>query len=419
MVADGADGGNTKNGEEAKSASGSGGRFWNDDFSSPAKAERRAQSAGPSEQRSRQTGGAAGMNGGRSGIGGGAMGGAVNARRGGLLFVALACAAPLTAQAPVPIPQPAGAGSLVGIVVDTLGRRLDSVRVYAPLQNRNTRTNSIGEFRLNGLPENHELQVGFLKIGYESQTLLIKLDKGGGAMRVAMTPIPRVLPRVVTEARQVGLRGVVSDSLLQPLKGAHVAAVPSGAGAAITDARGGFRIDAKPGSYMVTVSLNGHETRLMSVTVPKEGGREIAIALRPIVDKGRHARNAWSLDNMRWRLLRKWGPFQRLYTNEDLATFADYDLRQLAQRSTAMRVDEQCMASIDGDPMESTPIWALYLHEFEAVEVYGSPVLTPGGNAPRGVTSINGNRQITQPQRARQLFNQSLGCPDIIVWTKK
>lgn len=329
----------------------------------------------------------------------------------------LAVAAPLGAQRGAALPAKAGPGTLVGIVVDTSGRLLDSVQVYITNPRRDVRTVA-GAFRLNDLVENREITIGFRKIGYVSQQISLKIEKGGGSMRVAMAPTVRALPAVVTEARQTGLSGVVTDTLRQPLPGVRVEAVSSGAGAAITDSAGRFAIDAKPGKYMVTTTLKGHDAQMLSVTIPAEGGRRLAVTLTPIADKGRYARQAWIIDNLRTRMLYKWGPFSKLYSREDLARLEhNTDLRQLATMAQAGRVDEQCEVVVDGEPRESTPVWAINLDELESVEVYGSPIIKPGTKQRNLPTSING--QGTRRAAPMQTLNQTLKCPQIYVWTRK
>ncbi len=333
------------------------------------------------------------------------------------LALILLAAAPLAAQRGAVLPPKAGPGSLVGIVVDTSGRLLDSVLVYIGNPRREQRTVA-GAFRFNDLPEARTLEMGFRKIGYQGQVFQLKIEKGGGTMRVAMVPTIRALPTVVTEAGQTGLSGVVTDSLRRPLRGARVETIGSGAGAAITDSAGRFAINAKPGHYMVTATLRGHDAQMLSISIPPEGGRRVALTMMPIRDRAMYARQTWAIENLRTRMLYKWGPFSRLYAREDIAKLEhNTDLRQLATMAQAGRVDEQCEVVVDGEPRASTPVWAIELDELESVEVYGTAPAKPGSRQRNLPTSINS--QGTRRAAPMQTLNQTLKCPQIYVWTRK
>jgi hypothetical protein len=338
---------------------------------------------------------------------------------------ALVCVAAfaLNAQQPAAgLPPKAGPGTIVGIVVDTTGRPVDSAYVYIQFPKREARTGRDGRFRFNDLPSTLDFDLGVRKVGFEPQVLVSRLDKTGGSIRIAMKRLPNFLPPVVTEARQPGLSGLVTNFSGEPVAGARVEIVASGNGVMVTGANGRFALDPKPGSYMVTVAKAKFETKVASVTIPASGGKELKVALLPQLNAGYGHRQAANMDDMRRRLLYKWGPFSRVLTHEDILKMGDVDMRQMVSMTTAARADEDCEISIDGG-MDRAPIWAVDVKDFESMEVYGSPPKAPGEIQRAGVTSIMGNGPIGTQNRGRgsasSRLDRNKNCPLVIAWTRK
>lgn len=331
------------------------------------------------------------------------------------MAILIAAAFPLMAQQrPAPaLPPPAGPGTIVGIVIDTLGRPIDSVLVYHSMPRRDTYTDANGRFRLNGLQgfSDKDIQIGFRKIGYMPQgARVIHIEKGGTSILIEMVPIVRTLATVLTEATRTGLYGLVTDGSGTPLEGAEVWLMGSGAGKAKSDSLGQFFIDGKIGHYMTKVSKTGYLTQMVSVTLGEKVGRKIVVSMSKGTS-GSLARQAAIVDELHWRLVSRRPMYSKLYTREDIDRLNPRDVRQLATMPGWGRVDESCEVTVDG--YEKVPIFALDLETIEFMELYEK------GKARSATTSINGNARVGTQQASRTSFAPG-PCPSMMfAWTRK
>lgn len=305
------------------------------------------------------------------------------------MAAALVCAAafPLNAQQrPVPpLPPAAGPGTVVGVVVDTMGRPVDSVLVYRNIPRRDARTALDGTFRLNGMGDG-SVVIGFRKVGFMPRSMQVFVAKGGASVRVEMIPVVRTLSEVRTEARRTGLSGQVVAPDGTPISGALVRLLGSGAGSTRSDSSGAFYIDGKAGRYMTQVDLDGHISELVSVTLDEKAGRHVRIVLRAGT-RAVLARHAAYMDDLRRRLVMRRPNYSKLFTREDIDKINPVDPRQLATIGAIGRIDEACEVIIDGG-MDKAPIWALDIETIEFMEVYQAAPYR------RTVTSITGRPQL-------------------------
>lgn len=316
---------------------------------------------------------------------------------------------------------PVAPNTVVGVVVDTLGRPMDSVQISIRTPRREVYSRPDGTFRIDSVPAG-PVDLTARKIGFRPQGRRVTVGKNGAAVQFDLTRLVRNLPVVVTEARRTGLSGVVGDTAYHAIPGAVVHVLGSGAGVGITDSAGAFYIDAKPGHYMAQVRAAGYQTQLLSVTLPKDEGRRVSVLMMP-GRATRAAREAVYLDNLRDRLVRRSPAYSRIFTREDIAKMGSINVQQLATMGAIRRVDESCDVVLDGG-MDWAPLWALDVDDIEMLEVYERG----GGRsrAPRPGTSIS--RGSTAPIRTQGSAAASRGglgggnvdCPaTVIAWMRK
>lgn len=335
----------------------------------------------------------------------------------GLIVLAAPRQAAAQQQGRAPVANP-GAGIVVGVVVDTLGRAMVGASVSIESGKLQTETSADGTFRFSDV-RGDTVMVVARWIGYYPQSRHVVMGKHGGSVLFELTPHPASLPTVVTEATLSGIRGVVSDTSYRALAGAQVQAMGSTAGIVTTDSGGVFFLDVKPGQYMLRVTSDRHQPEMVSVTVPLVGGRRVAVRLMP-GSNPYHARMAWAADGLRERLEMRSAAWSKVFTREDIARLQFSDVTAIALAGASQRVKSDCEASVDG--LSSAPLWAIDPDEVEFMEVYvRMPIIGVKQSAPRGITSINGNTSSTM-QKRDQLDRPRIGadCPQaIMIWTRK
>lgn len=277
-------------------------------------------------------------------------------------------------------PNPAAIrGSLVGIVMDSAHDPLENASVFIRNPQRQARTNPIGHFRIDSLaPGTYELTVR--RLGYDIAVQSYTVTEDGGVARFCLIPDPRGLAPVVTAVQRGGLGGFVGDSTYKMLAGAEVRTVVGG-GRAVTDSTGAFFIDLKPGTYALTVKKEGFGMQFLSVTVPRDSGRQIAVWL------GSPPRNARRLaaaieDSMKYRLnfIARAAHF-KLLSSEDLMKNPS-DILATVGASAVTTVSPECEAYVDGSQYK-VPLYTIDKAEIAAIEVYVKKEYAGG------VTSIN------------------------------
>lgn len=265
----------------------------------------------------------------------------------------------------------AGPGILVGIVVDSVGRAIEDVEITLGGRDAGTRTGPDGVFRLTDVAEgDHDLRAR--RIGFGPQAARVVVGPEGGRVIIVLRAHAAVLEPIVTSAARGGLSGVISDTVLRPLEGAQVRVFGAGGQWTLTDSAGSFFLPVRGGSYMIRVSAEGHETRLLSVRVPSDSGRWVGVLLRegePTV------RERIAQEELRWRLAWRQGVMTSFFTREDLAKWGGLPLTNVVRMGAMKPFDSSCMALVNGGP-ERVPFWLYDADELESVEVY------PGAECP-------------------------------------
>jgi hypothetical protein len=286
-------------------------------------------------------------------------------------LAAVILASRLAAQDPAPLA--AAPRTLVGVAVDTAGRPVDSVEVRLDATSRRMLTGADGVFRFEGLPP-ARYTVMARKVGYIGASARVVVGSAGASVRIRLTTFTRGLPPVVTTARTSGLGGVVSDTAKHPLGDVEITVLGSSQ-RTTTDSSGAFFLDVKPGTYMVDVQRDGYKSQLVSVHVPDNAGRRIAVWLADGRDAARGRRIA-ARQELQRRLDTMSAAFSQRYSREDLAKFTDQTLERVATTGGGRRVGDACMVIVDGE--FRAPAWSLSAADLEFVEVYAPrPVRQP------------------------------------------
>jgi hypothetical protein len=277
-------------------------------------------------------------------------------------------------------PNPAAVRrAIVGIVMDSSHVPIEGADVVIKDPRRAVKTRADGGFQIDSLaPGTYELTAR--RIGHEIAVQSYTVTDSGGIARFCLIPEPHTLAPMITASRRAGLSGFVGDTAYQMLAGAEIRVVAGGAHAT-TDSAGGFYLPLKPGSYPITVKKEGYGTQLLSVTVPEDSGRQIAVWL------GAPPRNARRIaaaieDSMRYRMLMvaRASTFKLLSSEDVMRTPAD--LMRTVQGAVVAPVAMECEAIIDGGPY-SLPLYVIDKSEIAAMEVYA---LKPSRG---GATSID------------------------------
>jgi hypothetical protein len=302
------------------------------------------------------------------------------------------------------IPQPAGPRTIVGVVTDANARPLEDVEIRLGSLNRVTRSRRDGGFRFDSVPAGkHELRAR--RLGFEAQTRTVPVEDKGGAVLFRLKALPQALATVVTSVPRGGLSGSVTDSVGRPLPGAAVR-VFGGAIRTVTDSAGEFYMDVRRGAFMVRITSKGHASRLLSVTIPSDSGRRIAVAM----GRGRaaSARDEIEMQNLARRLAWRIPP-SAFFGREKLDELGNKRLLALVRGANPNPLDEAyCTAVVNGGP-DVVPLWYFDVDELEAVEVY-----------PRGSLSyITGAKREKATAFGRGPQGGAVrNCPTVYVWLR-
>ncbi len=175
-----------------------------------------------------------------------------------------------------------------GEVRDTDNRPLAGAEVLSQRGNRRTTTDAAGRFTLDSLPTG-EYRLVVRLVGYRAARPEIRVPRRDSRpLIVRLERAPQLLPEIVVESEQPGVRGVVGDSALRPIAGATVALLRSH-DSVVTDLQGRFAFTGlKDGAYMLAVTHPMFGARLISVLVERGQGLEYSILLAP------RTRNDWA-----------------------------------------------------------------------------------------------------------------------------
>ena len=312
-------------------------------------------------------------------------------------------AAPVAGRAQQVQIQTAGAQSIVGVVTDSGGFPLDA-EVYIVSLRRSGATGPDGRFRFTDIRPG-QYQVGTRRVGYYPQLRRVTVTDTGAVVNFALIPIRYRLAPIVKSASRGGLTGVVGDTSYKTLGGVEVTSLATSRGRTTTDSMGRFYLDLKPGRHMVRVTKPGFGSRLMSVTIPKDSGRELVVQLTPA--SRRNAREEFNMKALRERLISRSPVYSTFWTREDMGKMDFKHFGSFVNAAAMQPVDESCFALIDGGPQQ-LPIWLLSPGEIEAMEVYVKS-RTRGG--------IGAASAVKAPSRVVPRGPE--GCASVIAWLRK
>jgi hypothetical protein len=300
----------------------------------------------------------------------------------------------------------AGARTVVGVVYDTTGNFIEGAEVRIVALQLRAVSGPDGRYLFTDVkPGTYD--VSARRIGYLPQVRPVVVGPDGGSINFGLVPFARGLPAVVVAAELGGLSGVVGDTAYLIVPGAEISVLAAN-GRAVTDSAGTFHIDLKPGTYMVRISRPGFATQMTSVTIPQDKGRRINVWLSP------SSRAATIVENLRAtqlaeRLVVRNPVWSKIYSHEDIERLGFSNLTEVATHGAVRRMNESCMASLDGGP-NSAPLWSLSAAELEFVEV------SMEKPAKGGVKSITGGGKSV----GRDAPETSKDCPaTVIAWLRK
>jgi hypothetical protein len=204
------------------------------------------------------------------------------------------------------------------------------------------------------------------RLGFEITVAQYLVADSGGVARFCLVPEARGLAPMITSARRSGLAGVVGDSAYKALAGAEVRAVGENR-VTQTDSTGNFYLPLKPGTYAIWVSKPGFDRQTLSVTIPPDSGRQVAVWLgSPRPDKNRRT---FYQEELRGRLLRANSLYASIVSSEKIGLYS-VDLARVAQaESKGGRIRDDCEAVIDGGPT-TLPLYMIDKNDVAMMEVY-------------------------------------------------
>ena len=267
-------------------------------------------------------------------------------------------------------PDPAAVQkSIADIVLDRANQPLENVDVVVKTPRRLAKTRPDGRFLIQDL-DTGVYEVTFRKIGYQIFSWEYVVTDSGGVARVCLANAVRILPPSISAVSAGGLSGIIGDSLMKPLPGAEVRAMGAGEHTT-TDSSGAFYMDLHRGTYALMISKAGYGRQLVSVTIPKDSGRQITAFLgSPPRNANRMAAN---LDDMRQRIAWANPSTSGIMSNEELMK-TSADLRGAAQRLARAGMADDCPAIIDGGPYV-LPLSIIDKRDVAMMEAYA--IMTP------------------------------------------
>ena len=302
--------------------------------------------------------------------------------------------------------------AIVGIVMDTAHQVLENVTVGIKSPRRQAKTNAQGRFTLSDL-DTGTYEISVYRIGYETAKQSYVVTDSGGLARFCLIPEPRALPSMVTSATRPGLSGVIGDSNYKALEGAEVRVLGAGLHA-LTDTAGQFYLPVKKGTYPVQVSKAGYAREMLSVTIPDDSGRQIAVWLGSAVANANAV--AARLEEMHQRVLWSRPNRSALISAEQIARSGS-DLNGVAGVMARAAIKSDCEAAIDGTSF-TLPLYMIDKADVLLMEVYlqGSARDAPTSIAPggtQGAKTISPGARSTRPPTVGGM------CPSVWVWLKR
>ncbi len=284
---------------------------------------------------------------------------------------------------------------LTARVLDNNGAPVAEAAVFIVQLDRTVRTGADGIFLVTGVLAGR-YEVGVRKVGYLPRSATIATGRGTLVPTISLVPFTTRMTPVVTTASRGGLSGVISDTALRPLARARVKVAGSGRAVA-TDSTGRFFVDLRPGSYLLSVERDAFAPQMLSVTIPKDSGREIAVWLsaRNKANRAVEIMQAKRLFDLDRNMLRASRQSSRYFTRDDLLEKGITDMPRLARQWAQGSINAACTIVIanDGGAPYEVPLSSVETSDVEFVELY-QPQPGRGVGAHLGTSSPCGNLKI-------------------------
>lgn len=261
------------------------------------------------------------------------------------------------------LPEPV-AGTIAGVVVDSLNTPIRDIAVYVYELRKQIRTGADGRFRFDDVGKG-KYTVSARSVGFVGVTQRVDVKAAGAVIKLRLARLERGLPAVITTASRGGLSGVVADTALRALRDANVKLLGT-ALAGRTDSSGRFYLAAKPGSYLLRIERDGYDRQLLGITVPANEGREVAVWLT----RGAARENpviGGNLFDFEQRRIRGRAVTYASFSRDDLMATNAPDVLQAAARALAQPLNFDACAYLDGGPAIA-PLWAVAVGEVEFME---------------------------------------------------
>lgn len=306
--------------------------------------------------------------------------------------------------------------SLQGTVRNQSGHPVEQAQVILNpgASMRELRTDRDGRFRFIGVtPGSHRLRI--LRIGFQPRDTSVDVSGANTEIEVTLERLT-TLAQVEVVSRRTGVYGtILGNDSYKPLEGARLELL-GGRVKDTTDAQGEFWMQSKdPGTYMLRVSRDGYDTRMVSVRVPKDTGVGIDIVLKPgspLLDM--HMEMLWA--DMSQRI--NWKGVNAAFVGREEWRGRGNNLWMALRLSPSSArkgivIDEQACIFVDGVGRPGMTINDFSADDIESVELYpmGSEYTKNLGTRwpPRGIC---GNPSATRSKDKNR-------AASIVIWTRQ
>lgn len=285
-------------------------------------------------------------------------------------------------------------GSTVrGIVRDSAsGQPLPGavVQLRSQSSRRSTRSDDMGSFRLNGIPDGR-YRLSVRRVGYLEHEKELRTAFRDTFVLVDLHPVARKLPTVRVRENVTAIYGMIAASHnLRPIPGAVVQVVGARRYVA-SDIAGRFIVGIeKPGTYVLRISREGYVQEVFSMQVPRGRAVEASRLLDSSSKRAAPGLNVLWEDfdqRLRWR-----GMNSALIPGSELRRYGGLLASALGGTPTftskGLRIGARTCVFVNGVPRPGWPLDAFPIEDIEAVEVYGrncDPTSTLAQKWPPGV----------------------------------
>ena len=310
------------------------------------------------------------------------------------------------------------AGTLSGVVLDTLGNPIGDADVVLTESRRQVRTGADGRFRFDNV-KTAKYRVSARRIGYVAASHEVSVSDAGAHVEIRMIPIGVTIAAVTVVAEIGGVSGVIADTAFRPLQDVEVS-VLGAAKSTKTDSAGKFFIPLKTGQYMLRIERDGFARQTKSVMIPENEGRKIAVWLAPRSGPPNYFESN-ALFDLNQSIMRNSPASTKYFTTEEMVRLGLRDLSALARNWAQGSITPECEVAIGGYPNLKIPLAMLLVSEVEFVQVFLPSSFATAGQGNRGVTSMSGRptKFTTPTSPGRPGPKRECGNLAITAWLKQ